>query len=563
MEAKRQNRNTLLFVGFFLLAGILHVVENHCHNLPSPDYSAVTILFLVTFMIYTALLIFWIQSVRIRFLPSRERSYMIWIMLLMILYLCLRVFRYRIASSAAALRLSWYAYYVPLMLVPALFLMVCFRISSTGLKSVKWDERLLLFPGGILALLILTNDVHHLVFLPKPGIDSFIGIMGTYTYRLPFYLAYAWMILAISGGMFLLFRTYGNRKNKKTIVAVSVVVLLWVFLISLHTLKHIVEFIPPYESPEIHIFCMLAIFEICIRSGIIPHNENYAGFLAELPMPLMITDRAYCPVYRAKEGIGAGREELSASLAAPVYPEPDRKLCGRQIHGGYAFWIEDESGIRNANRNLQEANELLESENTLVEYENRQKEQSAYLRSRHRIYHEIAEIMYPYQKRIAEQLNEMRPGTKDFRDRIAGISVLNAYVKRKTNLLLMASEKEMIPTQEIFAALSESCRYLSYAGVRASVEEEGFLRPEGSDGQESAMTANLAIALYDAFEMLAEQLTGRASFLMISYSKEGLRLAADTDFVPDVTGIALPVRTEYIDDIQYVTIPAEERRCLV
>ena len=47
---------------------------------------------------------------------------MIWIMLLMILYLCLRVFRYRIASSAAALRLSWYAYYVPLMLVPALFL---------------------------------------------------------------------------------------------------------------------------------------------------------------------------------------------------------------------------------------------------------------------------------------------------------------------------------------------------------------------------------------------------------------------------------------------------------
>ena len=80
---------------------------------------------------------------------------MIWIMLLMILYLCLRVFRYRIASSAAALRLSWYAYYVPLMLVPALFLMVCFRISSTGLKSVKWDERLLLIPGGILASLAL------------------------------------------------------------------------------------------------------------------------------------------------------------------------------------------------------------------------------------------------------------------------------------------------------------------------------------------------------------------------------------------------------------------------
>ena len=558
MEAKRQNRNTLLFVGFFLLAGILHVIENHCHNLPSPDYSAVTILFLVIFMIYTALLIFWIQSVRIRFLPSRERSYMIWIMLLMILYLCLRVFRYRIASSAAALRLSWYAYYVPLMLVPALFLMVCFRISSTGLKSVKWDERLLLIPGGILALLILTNDVHHLVFLPKPGIDSFIGSMGTYTYRLPFYLAYAWMILAISGGMFLLFRTYGNRKNKKTIVAVSVVVLLWVFLISLHTLKHIVEFIPPYESPEIHIFCMLAIFEICIRSGIIPHNENYAGFLAELPMPLIITDRAYCPVYRAKEGIGAGREELSASLAAPVYPEPDRKLCGRQIHGGYAFWIEDESGIRNANRNLQEANELLESENTLIEYENRQKEQNAYLRSRHHIYHEIAAQMYPYQKRIEELLNAARPGEEGFRGQIAGVSVLNAYVKRKTNLLLMASEAENIRLQELLLAVSESARYLTYAGLRTSVDESGFCAAPAAKGEEDTLPAAALIALYDGFEALAEHLIGHASLLMVSFSGDRLTLAADADGPIEAPGTGLPVTEEERDGILYLTVTAKK-----
>ena len=82
---------------------------------------------------------------------------MIWIMLLMILYLCLRVFRYRIASSAAALRLSWYAYYVPLMLVPALFLyggrepcQVYFcqkEMSRTGEKLEK-ETYLDLYGGG-------------------------------------------------------------------------------------------------------------------------------------------------------------------------------------------------------------------------------------------------------------------------------------------------------------------------------------------------------------------------------------------------------------------------------
>ena len=60
---------------------------------------------------------------------------MIWIMLLMILYLCLRVFRYRIASSAAALRLSWYAYYVPLMLV-----LHCFYMGGT-LSGILLSER--------------------------------------------------------------------------------------------------------------------------------------------------------------------------------------------------------------------------------------------------------------------------------------------------------------------------------------------------------------------------------------------------------------------------------------
>ena len=142
--------------------------------------------------------------------------------------------------------------------------------------------------------------------------------------------------------------------------------------------------------------------------------------------------------------VAADRSMLENSLTEPCYPQPDQKLSGRRIHGGYAFWVEDESEVHSTNERLQEANELLESENTLIEYENKQKEENAYLRSRHHIYHEIAEKMYPYQKRIEEMLNGATPGSDGFRESIAEVSVLNAFVKRKTNLLLLASENDAV-----------------------------------------------------------------------------------------------------------------------
>ena len=73
--------------------------------------------------------------------------------------------------------------------------------------------------------------------------------------------------------------------------------------------------------------------------------------------------------------------------------------------------------------------------------------------------------MYPCQQRIEQILNSMTPGTKGFREKIAEVSVINAYVKRKTNLLLLAAEKEELGTDELKFALEESANYLTLAGL--------------------------------------------------------------------------------------------------
>ena len=298
----------------------------------------------------------------------------------------------------------------------------------------------------------------------------------------------------------------------------------------------------------------MAIFEICIREHLIPHNEHYARFFSKLPMPVMITDSGLKPVHHSANMIEASEDRLKNAIDEPVYIQPDKKLMARKIRGGFAFRIEDESEVHSANERLKEANELLESENTLIEYENKQKEENAYLSSRHHIYHEIAEKMYPYQTRIRKPLDEARPGEADFKERIAYISVLNAYVKRKTNFLLLASESDKTDLNELQLAVSESGRYLSYAGVKTSVDESGFA---GKDGA-ALRNADSVTELYDSFEMIAEQLIGKASLLMVSYADEGLKLATDMKEDPDLSGSLLKVQIKKSEGIMYITIPLEK-----
>ena len=130
--------------------------------------------------------------------------------------------------------------------------------------------------------------------------------------------------------------------------------------------------------------------------------------------------------------------------------------------------------------------------------------------------------------------------------------MLNAYVKRKTNLLLLASEKDRLRLVELALALQESANYLTLAGLKttASVPEDGLL------------PASRIVALYDAFERLAEQLLGKAPSLMVSWNDGGLRLASETERLPDTDAIQLPVSFRQSEGILYIEISSGKEAAL-
>ena len=115
-------------------------------------------------------------------------------------------------------------------------------------------------------------------------------------------------------------------------------------------------------------------------------------------------------------------------------------------------------------------------------------------------------------------------------------------------MLLLASEKDALNLSELFLALNESANYFTLAGLNTTAGES----------VDQDLPSSMIIALYDAFEILAEQMLGNVPSLMISWNDESLRLTAETSEKFNTEHILLPVSFKQMDDILYVDILARK-----
>lgn len=538
LNRKKQKRTTTLFIGALLLAGMMHLVDRLLVNwllrsgtADNSMYLAAcsTALFVLNLAIYLYLLVGWTQSLKRRLIPSRARTDMILAAAFMLFILINRAIKYRVSDSSELLdHICWYVYYVPVAMIPTLFLLTCLSMGPDRPRRAVL-RRIIWIVSVTLALAVVTNDFHYWMFIPRGGRQG--GNWGSYSNGPLWYIYYGYIFLVFFLGFVLLIRM-DRRKNNglRTLPAVLLVLLIPVPG-QVETVVRSMGWMlfTPYMFPETYCFAVVGIFETCVRSRLIPSNENYEGFFSHMNLAADITDPALVPVYATAKPIPAAEAQRRAALKEPLLLDQDTRLYGKTIETGCAFWTGDESTLRRLNEELADAAEVLETENELLQYENEQKEARARVDARNRVYTKAAAEVYGTQKKIAALLEGMAPGAPDYREKLARLLALNAYVKRKTNFVLLASERDSVSAEELFLALEESARFLALCGVNASVERKA----------DRAFTHREAAALYDSFEALAEALIGRTSDLMISLTNSTLRLMAECgplNALPDTPG---------------------------
>ena len=507
------NKYYLIYLVGILAAGTCHVFGKS--GVPVLD----TILFCLNFTIYAVLILVWIISLIRRLLPSKPRRYMLFTGMLMLLFLVLRGIVYRVVTydNPVLERYIWYSYYVPMSFGAALFFLVglCFGKH----RQIKPATQMLVFiPALLFSVGFLTNDVHRLAFVSLT--DHWVDIIREYRRGIFYYLFAAYAAVLVISALVLLIRVMRaqNARGAAAPAVVAFAVFIGVALGMMGVSALLGKGIrSPFNEPEMVIFSVLAVYECCIRTGLIPHNRNYPGFFGSMHYPAVITDAGLNTVYHTGQPVDAQKEMLKSAKAQPVALDEDRTLTGKSIKGGYAFWVEDESELHRMNDRLRDANETLALENELIEKENELLREIAAVEMRNRIYAEVAERMYPAQKRIATLLQSTSPDAADFKNTFAKISVINAYIKRASNLMLMEDTNGCIPLAELEAAVKESAIYLKHLGVEMQVEsfEEGLFQK------------SIALEVYENFETILETIAANCTAMRVQYRNGCLHIKTD------------------------------------
>lgn len=481
-----------------------------------------TVMFCINMCIYLFLLIVWMRSVQRRLLPSRERTYMIIAVVCAVFLILMRSIRYRIIGEMnfASEEVFWYLYYIPMTLLPALFLMVCIRIERK--PEGKLDERLVLIPTVVIMIGFLTNHLHHFAFSPI-GDAPLTGSNGTYTNGWLLHAFEGFAVLCVIFGLVLLTRANRRLHDVKKVLLPFFFLLIIFGLVALNRLLSILDKASMFKPNEIISFSAVAIFESCIRNRLIPYNENYAGFFEQMCFPTMIADRRFKPAYRSAQSVDASTEQLGDALDKSLYLDEDTKLSAREITAGYSFYTEDESELHRLNEKLRDANELIESENDLIQAENELKAKQAQVNSRNLIYARIAEKMLPYHRRALCMIDEMEKDDEGFERKLARLNLLNAYIKRGTNLLLTDEGKEYISKEELKGAFDELSIYLNYLGIQTNIKMIG-----------NVFDRTDALGLFTAVYEIASRLSDESTMLQIVIDGRSLRITSDGNAVSEL-----------------------------
>ncbi|MBO4426112.1 MAG: hypothetical protein J5776_03815 [Clostridiales bacterium] len=537
------HKHTLRFVLFLILAGICNLLCN------TPNSMFNTVMFCANFIIYLGLILYWVNYVRKRILPTGTRTYITASSMFMIIYILQKVIRYRlIVDSVAAYRYMGYFYFIPLVMMPTLLLVTAIDLRYGSSRNAVIVERIILVMAAGVAAVALTNDIHHLVYVPTVDLSDFDMSNNTYSWGIGFYGIYGWIILSLVSGVALLVNAV-SQTGKKAIVYLVCAVLAWLLLSLVHALVFERYGLPrPFFKPEIDCFCNLLIFECCIRFRLIPFNENYQGFFGNLKLPILITDKDLKIVHETAVPIDVSKDTLMKAKNVPVYTDEDTRLAAMKIRAGYAFWTENEYELRQERKRLYAANEILSEENDLIEVENKLKEKKAHLEAQNLVYERITEAIYPKQKKIEKILTDTDPGAESFPDELGKACVLNAYSKRKTNLLLLREDSLPESNRELFLALAESCRFLKCCGIDAAAVGEEY----------SVLPLKAVNELYDVFETVVETYLPTLSRMTVSVLPNGVRIAMEADKEQKLPKTSLPVDCKESDGILYITILSKE-----
>lgn len=502
-------------------------------------------------IIFSGLIIGWGVSVAYRIVQKNIRICLVISAALMLLWMALRAIKYNSPADINTYgRYLWYSYYIAMVFLP---LMMFFAMLNIG-KPENTNNRkyLLIIPAAVLVLLVMTNDFHQLAFVFEPDFHNW---NKQYSYGPVYYVIAVWIfILVLSSIVLSINRCRISATRKKlwipiVIILVAIIYTLW------NNLNHGYSGLRIYNVPEVFCFASIALWESLIQIGLVPSNTGYGDFFNASNLNTLIFDNEGNVKYRSKNATNVSKDVVLQNGNSVVIDE-NIILKKHNIKGGKAVWTEDISAINRINRELSEVKEQISEYNVILKSEAELKKRRAAVTEQNKLYDSITEFIRPQLCDLENILKNIENNRGDIAVNYACACVVNVYIKRISNLLIMAKSRKMLNAFELENSIRELAEYISVCGISCSF----FSNVSGEISAEKTIALFKFIGIFirhimNCTDALLFNLKVNERFIDLKIncdSKNEMKIS--DDLLDDIIKLGGNVTTEYDADTLFVFV---------
>ncbi len=526
----------------YLTVTLLLILAYLCRFL-RPSFLSPKDVGLIRSGIYIGLYIAWGFSIRNRIIQPQARRHLSAIAALMVFWFVVRTIKYHFASEVATphlYRYLWYAFYPPMLFIPLLAIFVTMSVGAPEDFRLPKQAALLSIPTALLVLLVMTNDLHQLVFTFPADLPVWTD--DNYGYAAGYFCIVGWLAfcaLLMLGMMLHKCRVPRSRKR------------IWLPLLPicamiLYTVLHYSQapWLRYIAGDMTAVTCLgyASTLELCVQSGLIQSNTHYRELFMSCTLRVQLTGADFQPLMVSRSAEPIAPQAMLQTQAGPVQLEGGLRLSSAPVRGGHVFWSEDVSELLSVLEELQDAKDALEDSNALLRAEYTLRVKEAHIAEQDRLYNLIQQETAPRIKLLADLTEEFEAAhLEEDRKRLLGkMTVIGAYLKRRSNLIFLADKTPLLQAKELSLTFGESLDNLELCGVTCGFSSE----------VSGTVEAAQLMELYDFFEEVVERSLGSMSTMAVRIRRaEGqLLITITTDARAGLSSLAAGSTTVLQDE---------------
>lgn len=493
--SKETKLSDLLCVILVLMTGFVRLFRDNFKSISSN---------IIIFLLFVFSAFIWISQIKRRIIHPKVQKYLVATGYMVILLIFVRTVKFVFFPDGhIACRFIWYFYYAPQTFMALFMFFAVLHIGKSQNQTISKWWRLLYIPATLIVLFVLTNDFHQLAFKFIDGFDNW----NEYTHGIGYNLAILWVIILFLAILIISLSRCAVSDYRKNIWKPLVPLLVGMIYIIIFFIDSNNIFTQLFKTTEIICFIFPAYIESLILAQLFPSNDNYEALWSASNLSGGIISLKGDICCRSKKCVSVTLEQIIQAEHENV-PLNDGNIIlkSHAINGGYGYWVRDISDINKITDELENLGDLLMQEQIMLEKENRISEEKAKIEQQTMIYNEIAKSSQNQIEKLKGLLENPPENEKDFETTMKYIAILNAYIKRHSNMVLYLHRKSCFNSDELRYAISESLEYIWLYGITAYGNYQG----------EKTVSGKYVLLAYEIFEAAIESAIPGADAVMVN-----------------------------------------------